>query len=1144
MKSALFGGLLLSSLGSTLVCAASGGSGTCSSTSECVSGCCSSSGYCGFGPDFCGDDVCISTCDAQAECGPYAAVTNSTCPLNVCCSEYGFCGTSEDFCGTGCQSNCDAVTEPTGLTPLTWAHSSCSGTSSDAVYIGYYEAWSYQHPCDVILPSKIDVSPWTHLYYAFAGINSETSKIETLYANDDTYIPEFVALKKKKSSLKTYISVGGWSLGGEVFSDMVRFSGTRSAFVDSAIAFMEKYGFDGIDIDWEYPAASDRGGETADTDNYVTLLKELKEACGDTYGITVTLPSSYWYLQGFDVSSMAEYVDHFNFMSYDIHGTWDGDSNYTSSVVNPHTNLTEITEGLDLLWRNDIDPGKVNLGLGFYGRSFTLKDESCTTPGCAFDTSAYGAGGAAPGECTQTSGILSDYEINRILEEYNPTVEYNEEAGVNWITWSENQWVSFDNEKTLLQKADFANGKCLGGLFSWALDLGGPGSMENPNNMSSSDTSMAGANTDGGSDGTGDFYVGQDIYSSGKNTVSGIGPINMIFPPSSLPTPITITPGAFVTPLEVAWTTTSTVTTTDTMIVTTTVARTVQTSTITLTPFTIGTIDWWNWNITAQNKTAGSTVLFPSINIGPVVIADDPNPFTSGTVSHTVTSNRTIVVPPWPWSTTSLPTTVPTGPTVHFTQGSPASPACTADCGTKCTTFCDGPCMDNCDTSGGGSTGFDDPTDPDPPHEQKCGGPDCKNGECTGSLCAQFGCEGTDCDTDSGVCLGSDCEETGCIGDGCSKGSCSGDSCKTVGCTGTDCSSSGSCFGLDCLSIGCIGLLCDSSSGTCSGHDCHKVSCSGTNCKNGVCTGEGCTNEDTDCEEEEADVCTEFVYSTPDSAGSTYTTETSTSCNTITACYAEATTTTATLDEASATATPFEAWGGETDTAVIASVASKIDAAFRAAEASWTTTSTSTSTTKTTKTSTSTKTTKTSTTTGPAATSLADTTPEEVSYKCSGMSSECGIFEHLDSFCKVAKSYIRGDEVYGTTSADTNTGECYTGDMNAGFGCGIFVKGKGCQLLGTTMQAAYDHLMDADLGGCKICGQVLFSNGCHMRVDYVSGCTTENNGLVQFETYDSDDDTTTSPATLTASSLTGPSAIPWSSVNPNNATMGSSTFRV
>ncbi|KAK3897425.1 hypothetical protein C8A05DRAFT_39031, partial [Staphylotrichum tortipilum] len=45
---------------------------------------------CGFGPDFCGDGY-LSTCNATAQRGTYAATPGAGCPLNVCCSEYGFC---------------------------------------------------------------------------------------------------------------------------------------------------------------------------------------------------------------------------------------------------------------------------------------------------------------------------------------------------------------------------------------------------------------------------------------------------------------------------------------------------------------------------------------------------------------------------------------------------------------------------------------------------------------------------------------------------------------------------------------------------------------------------------------------------------------------------------------------------------------------------------------------------------------------------------------------------------------------------------------------------------------------------------------------------------------------------------------------
>ncbi|EHA19726.1 hypothetical protein ASPNIDRAFT_122397, partial [Aspergillus niger ATCC 1015] len=494
------------------------------------------------------------------------------------------------------------------------------------------------HPCDVVLPENIN-----HLYYSFAGISTSDFTITTTHDKDKEYWSRFTALKNKKPSLKTYISVGGWDLGGEVFSHMVQFPGARKAFIDSALSMMSEYGFDGIDIDWEYPAAEDRGGASTDTDDY-----------------TDRAPG---YLKGFNVTGMEPYVDYFNFMSYDIHGTWDGKSKWTSSDVNPHTNLTEISAGLDLLWRNGVDPSKVLLGLGFYGRSFTLANPSCDTPGCPFNTANNSTGGGVAGECTQTSGILSDYEINRIIEDYSVNVKYDETAGVNWMTWSGNQWVSFDNARTLKQKADFANSKCLGGLFSWALDMGGPGSLKNPNDMSSSDTGMGGANTDGGSDGTGVLYVGPEVLTS--PTVTAIAPVDIIFPQDILGSPTVISPESYPTSLEVVWNTTTTVTSGTSTGVSTGTTRYIMPTNIAVPPVTIGTIYYYNWNITNPHVTSTHGSLIPSIDLPPVTVIDDPNPLNETGVSHSPLGTRVINIPPWPWSTGGT-----VYPNITFNQGS------------------------------------------------------------------------------------------------------------------------------------------------------------------------------------------------------------------------------------------------------------------------------------------------------------------------------------------------------------------------------------------------------------------------------------------------------------------------------------------
>ncbi|KAI5249676.1 glycoside hydrolase [Aureobasidium subglaciale] len=216
----------------------------------------------------------------------------------------------------------------------------------------------------------------------------------------------------------------------------------------------------------QYPAAEDRGGRPEDTANFVSLCKEIKAAFGGIYGFSITLPASYWYLRHFDVKGMEPYVDWFNVMTYDIHGVWDSENRFTGPYVRPHTNLTEIDEGLSLLWRAGVSAGNVVLGLGWYGRSFKLASPSCTKPGCVFKE------GASPGKCSNASGILTSAEIHRVIEDKGLKPTFDEKAAVNWVTFDSDQWVSYDDERTFRLKIDYAEKKCLGGTMVWALDQG------------------------------------------------------------------------------------------------------------------------------------------------------------------------------------------------------------------------------------------------------------------------------------------------------------------------------------------------------------------------------------------------------------------------------------------------------------------------------------------------------------------------------------------------------------------------------------------------------------------------------------------------------------------------------------------------
>lgn len=85
-----------------------------------------------------------------------------------------------------------------------------------------------------------------------------------------------------------------------------------------------------------------------------------------------------------------------------------------------------------------------------------MSSPSCLAPGCSFSDGARG------GECTGTPGVLSAAEIEKIIRG-GAKVTFDADAAVEIVTWDRNQWVSWDDTKTLKLKVDFANRRCLGG---------------------------------------------------------------------------------------------------------------------------------------------------------------------------------------------------------------------------------------------------------------------------------------------------------------------------------------------------------------------------------------------------------------------------------------------------------------------------------------------------------------------------------------------------------------------------------------------------------------------------------------------------------------------------------------------------------
>lgn len=200
----------------------------------------------------------------------------------MCCSTYGFCGTTAEFCGgeTVTSPSCDAAAD-----------------SSNGRTIGYYEGWNWQRACGTMAPEDIPLSYYTHINFAFSLVNPATFRLVPMDDTTGTLYSRVAKLKEKNPGLEVWLAVGGWAMNDPgatrtTFSDLAGSEAAQAEFLESLASFLTSNNFDGVDIDWEYPVAEDRGGVDADYENYVTFLSNIRNRLnnmGQEMGLSITL---------------------------------------------------------------------------------------------------------------------------------------------------------------------------------------------------------------------------------------------------------------------------------------------------------------------------------------------------------------------------------------------------------------------------------------------------------------------------------------------------------------------------------------------------------------------------------------------------------------------------------------------------------------------------------------------------------------------------------------------------------------------------------------------------------------------------------------------------------------------------------------
>ncbi len=363
--------------------------------------------------------------------------------------------------------------------------------------VGYFVEWGVfgrdYHVAD--LPCYM----LTHINYAFVvpvyhaprdegsiEFYDAFAAVEKLYPGDDPQQPvkgnmhQLALMKARYPHIKTLLSVGGYTLSDD-FSDIAASSNARRTFAESCVSFVTTYGFDGLDIDWEYPV---QGGETGlthraeDADNLLLLLADLRAALDDLPGgtnrlLTIAASASPSTLHTrYRLPQLAQHLDWINVMTYDMAGPWDPLTGHQAPLYAnpsaPHQNLS-VDGAIQAYRAAGVAAGKLVVGTAFYGHGL----KGVSDPQMLFvpHTGASDEGTWNPGEFefrdladgTQGNAAINTNGFIRYWDDHSKVPYlYNEDTQV---------FITYEDPRSLELKARYVRDQGLGGIMFWAAEM-------------------------------------------------------------------------------------------------------------------------------------------------------------------------------------------------------------------------------------------------------------------------------------------------------------------------------------------------------------------------------------------------------------------------------------------------------------------------------------------------------------------------------------------------------------------------------------------------------------------------------------------------------------------------------------------------
>lgn len=322
--------------------------------------------------------------------------------------------------------------------------------------VGDYGYWSkYQTP--VYGAGQIPYHQLTHINHSGVSFDA-TGTLSVPTGPGNEFIEPELNRRAHAAGVKVLLLLGGDFNGLET-------SGAVQTLVENIAAFEKQYDYDGVDMDWEYPATN------ADGSFLVELMKKLRKS-NPSY--VLSIDAAPWGGSAYKLKTLQLWVDYVNIMMYDCAGPWTAHGQLNSPIFWDPNNPApyecqpggSVNDAANIFLKS-VPAVQLNMGTPFYGYYYTnINQLFGLCPNAAY---------TADGECDDNTVLTVNYgpNVKPLVDRHGWRTYYDPIALVPYMLKIDGSdgYITYDDPVSTYLRVSYSDwDRGMGGTFMWSLD--------------------------------------------------------------------------------------------------------------------------------------------------------------------------------------------------------------------------------------------------------------------------------------------------------------------------------------------------------------------------------------------------------------------------------------------------------------------------------------------------------------------------------------------------------------------------------------------------------------------------------------------------------------------------------------------------